>query len=282
MQKENVQELIDMKKEHQSKLIDVLKKYYMRFVEKLFEKSLRKFQEKLLDISNWSDEKINKEYNKFLIFVEDKYELHEDDIEKLLYTVYVLNIKIMTLMYDEIDINVPKLKKFWYKLFKRIAKFYYEHPKVVLSNNEFKNTKTNIAECINHTLQQFIPLKEIMHVKQKTQDKYNFDDGLGNTSHNISEEGYDNSTHSFSDKTESTSESNSNNSEHLKYISSQEFDNEYYMSDEEHKNNNKIEKSEEKHIKMPKYIFPHKKRKNVPLTNKPAKNEIDEHFFDDL
>ena len=72
MPKEQIQDLIETKKNYQSKLVEALKKDYMKFIERLYEKSLREFQEKLLKIPSWSDDKLDKEYNKFLKFIDDK------------------------------------------------------------------------------------------------------------------------------------------------------------------------------------------------------------------
>ena len=283
MPRERVQDLIETKREYQKKLVEVFKKYFLKFIEKLFDKSLREFQEKLLKIPTWSEEKLDKEYNKFLKFVSDKYELSEDDLTKTLHIVYGLNIKIMTSICDELEVKAPKLIKFWYKCLKRVGKYYYEHPKVMLSESDFKKTKIQIEECIHNTLQQFIPLKEIINSKQKEpQDKYNFDNGFGDT-----DESSKPCKKESENKLEVTLESQSN-SNNLKYISSDEFENEYYISDKEGDNEIKKDKennkSEEKHIKLPKYLFPNKKNyKNAKLLKtQQNKNELDEHFFDDM
>jgi hypothetical protein len=283
MPREKVQDLIETKREYQKKLVEVFKKYFLKFIEKLFDKSLREFQEKLLKIPSWSEEKLDKEYKKFLKFVNDKYELSEDDLTKTLHIVYGLNIKIMTSICDELEVKAPKLIKFWYKCLKRVGKYYYEHPKVMLSESDFKKTKIQMEECIHNTLQQFIPLKEIINSKQKEpQDKYNFDNGLGDT-----DESSKPCKKDSENKLEITLESQSNSND-LKYISSDEFDNEYYISDKEGDNDVKQEKdknkSEEKHIKLPKYLFPNRKNyKNAKLLKtQQNKNELDEHFFDDM
>jgi hypothetical protein len=282
MPKEQIQDLIETKKDYQSKLIEALKKYYMKFIERLYEKSLREFQEKLLKIPSWSDEKIDKEYNKFLKFIYEKYDLDEDEFTKILHIVYGLNIKIMTSICNNLEVNAPKLKKFWYKCLKRVAKYYYEHPKVMLSENDFKKTKIQVEEGINNILQKFIPLKEIINAnKNPPQDKYNFDNGLGDT---------DNSSPVYNDSNDSKnqlevmleSETESNG---LKYLSSEEFDNEYYVSDKEDNVKKTNEKSEEKHIKLPKYGFPkkrHYKNSKGFKNTQQVKNELDENFFDDI
>jgi hypothetical protein len=279
MPKEQIQDLIETKKNYQSKLIEALKKYYMKFIERLYEKSLREFQEKLFKIPNWSDEKLDKEYNKFLKFIDEKYDLDEEEFTKILHIVYGLNIKIMTSICNNLEVNAPKLKKFWYKCLKRVAKYYYEHPKVMLLESDFKKTKIQVEESINNILQKFIPLKEIINAnKNPPQDKYNFDNGLGDTDN--SSPVYNDSKNQLEVTLESETESNG-----LKYLSSEEFDNEYYVSDKEDNVKKANEKSEEKHIKLPKYVFPNKKHyKNAKgfKNTQQVKNELDENFFDDI
>lgn len=284
MPKEQIQDLIETKKNYQTKLIEVLKKYYMKFMERTYEKSLREFQEKLFKIPIWSNEKLDKEYNKFLKFIDDKYDLDEDEFTKILHIVYGLNIKIMTSICNNLEINAPKLKKFWYKCLKRVAKYYYEHPKVMLSDNDFRKTKIQIEEGINNILQKFIPLKEIINAnKNLPQDKYNFDDGLGDTDNSIDNHPNNHQNNTSNNHLEVTLESETQ-SNGLKYLSSEDFDNEYYVSDNEENVKKSNEKSEEKHIKLPKYLFPNKKNnyKNLKKNTQQVKNELDENFFDDI
>jgi hypothetical protein len=283
MPKEQIKDLIETKKEYQNKLIEVFKKYNMKFIEKLYEKSLREFQEKLFKIPDWSSEKIEKEYQKFLKFIDDKYDLTEDDVTKTLHIVYGLNIKIMTSICKDLEVMAPKLSKFWYKCLKSIAKYYYEHPKVMLSESDFKKTKIQIEACINHMLQKFIPLKEIINANNKPQqDKYNFDNGLGDTDDSINNNNNNNKINYDSEQPLEVNLESETESNGLKYLSSNEFENEYYVSDSNDNKEKVKEKSEEKHIKLPKYLFPNKKNyKNTKLKQQ-AKNEIDENFFDDI
>jgi hypothetical protein len=193
-------------------------------------------------------------------------------------------------MCNNLEVNAPKLKNFWYKCLKSIAKYYYEHPKVMLSNNDFRKTKIQIEENINNILQKFIPLKKIINAtKNLPQDKYNYDNGLGDTDdsyHNDNDNDNDNNNNDNDSGNhlevtlESETESNG-----LKYLLSDEFENEYYVSDKEENIKKANEKSEEKHIKLPKYLFPNKKNNYKNLKIKSAqqgKNELDENFFDDI
>ena len=187
----------------------------------------------------------------------------------------------MTSIFDEIEIDMPKIDIFWYKCLKRVCKHFYENPKIMKSEELFKKSRLDIEKAVYHVLQKLIPLKNIINSKKEQNNYYNFDDKLGNTSetHNSHNKA---KTKDSSNELKVTLESESeSNSDGLKYISSEEFENEYYKSEDDNAITKK-EKSEEKHINLPKYIFPHKKNfKNQKLI-KTAKNEIDENFFDEM
>ena len=262
---------------YQHQLFDILQKYYMKFIKRLYDKSLREFQEKLLKCANWSDDRLDKEYEKFLKFVSNNYDLNEEELTKVFHIVYGLNIKIITAICEDFETNAPKLIKFWYKCLKRVCKYYYEHPKVLLFDTDFKKTKIQVEESINWCLQRFIPLKEIMNAKhRKKSDKYNFNNGLDDTNNSNIKTVSKNSLKDCT-KLKVTLESDSD-IDGLRYISSEEFENEYYISDKELKDNHK-EVSDEKHIKVP--INKFKKQIGIKGNNK-KKSELNEHFFDNL
>lgn len=271
MPKEQIQDLIESRKNYQIKFVEILKKYYIKFIERLYEKSLREFQEKLLKIPYWSHEKLDKEYTRFLKFTHEKYDLQEEDLINTLHIIYGLNIKIMTSICNNLDINAPKLKDFLYKCLKRVAKYYYEHPKIMLSSSEFKSSKTQIEKSVKHVLQQFIPLKKIINSKNPQQDKYNFDNGLGDIGTYMSSSINNTKKYNTTNDLKIILESE-NNLNRLKYIPS----NEYYISDDEKVkkiNKGSDEKSEVKYIKIYK--------KNYKNTQQ-IQNNLDENFFDNI
>ncbi len=265
MPKDKIKDLIHAKKDLQKQLIKMFKKYYFKFIDRLYVNSLREFQEKLLKIPTWPEAKIEKEYQKFLSFMNDRYNLTELQLINMLQTIYTLNIQILTSLCDELPINPPKLYVFWYKCLKYIAKYYFEHPKVLLSNIEFEETKPIIESHLHHMILKFISLKDIINSKQKPPcDKYNFDDYTTNSSH--SNKSITNSL--------PTLEQNDNMS--LKYLSSNNFEDEYYESEKEEQEQENLD---EKHIVLP---IQNKKHKLGKTKTQQIKNNLDEHFFDDL
>ena len=173
---QSIHHFIKSKKEYQSKLTKILKKYLIRYISKSFDKSLREFQKILLKIPDWSDDKLHKEFSKFTKFTESKFDLSADDLSKILSILIGLNIKIMATITDDIEVKVPKFKDFWYKCLKKLAKYYYENPKVMLSDLEFEKTHHYVDEVINSVILKYIPLKDILSRKKEPLDVYNFDD----------------------------------------------------------------------------------------------------------
>jgi hypothetical protein len=278
MPKRVINDLIITRDKYHQQLVDIFKKYYIKFIKRLYDTSLREFQKKLLKCADWSDDKLDKEYEKFLKFVSNNYDLNEEELTKILHIVHGLNIKIITAICEDIEINAPKLIKFWYKCLKRVCKYFYEHPKTILSETDFKRCKIQIEESINWCLQKFIPLKEIMNAKRKkNSDKYNFNNGLDDTEslvHSRDKNSPSKKSIKEDTKFKVTLESDSN-IDGLRYISSEEFENEYYISDKEISNIDDKEISHEKHIKVPIH-----KLKKQSLNKK--KSLIDEQFFDNI
>lgn len=243
--------LIDTKREYQNKLNEILKKYFIKYFDNLYESevSYKQIQIKLLKIFEWSSEKKLKEYKKFKKYTKDKFDLSEDDLNKMLEIILGINIKIITSLYDEIDFSVPKFEIFWLKYLKRMGKYYYENPKITLNKVDFKN-------ILDYIIQKCIPLKKIINSTHKELLHYNFDNY---------------SIESIKEVELEKEECINENEINLKYIESDEFENEYYNSDREQEKDNKNEtKFEEKHIKL------------KPVVPKKRKSKIDENLFDNM
>lgn len=244
----SINQLIDTKNEYQTKFNEILKKYFSRYMEKLHSQSnnYKDFQKRLLKITEWSPEKSTKEYKKFIDYINDKYELSEDDIVKILDIIFNLSIKIMSSTnYNEIEWQPPKFEIFWLKCLKRIGKYYYENPIV----------KGEINESIDYIVQKYIPLKDIINSTHKELQYYNFD----NISDTIDKEQSSNRA--------STLDSKNSYSNSLNYIKSEDFENEYYNSDK----SINADDDDEKYINL-------KGKKHLAAPRR--KEKLDEKFFD--
>lgn len=267
MNNKSIHKLNNTKKEYQNKLNEILKKYFIRYIEKLYSDcdSYKDFQRELLKIPEWSYDKSVKEYDKFLKYTKEKFDLSEDELIKILDIIFGLNIKIMTSLFDEIELNIPKFNIFWFKCLKRIGKYYYENPKKSLE----KPSSNKLNDSIEYVIQKYIPLKDIINSTHKELEYYNFD--------NINTDIENHITNDKSSKINISLESTDNENS-LQYIKSEDFENEYYKSD---KSENEL--SQEKHINIPKYLYQNRNIKNGnKISNFKKKNELDEHFFDEF
>lgn len=278
-----VKHLISSKIEYESKLNMILKKYFIKYFKELYEDDaslkLRELQKILYKIPSWSDNKIDKEYGYFTKYINKKYELNKDDLSKILDLVYSLNIKIMTSIYDVVSISIPKFKDFWYKCIKKVAKYFYENPKHIKENTDILEKDTDLENILKYVLQRFIPIEEILHLKKHKEHSYDFEKASFSENKRSFEEKPKIEVNL--EKTDITQpEKNS-----LIYMSSDEYENEYYKSENNIDPNEEkqVEKEEEKEIKIPKYFFKKKNNyNNFKISNmvKSEKKEEDENFFD--
>lgn len=279
-----------------TELYNLIIKFIYKYILKLFEQeklyhntSAKKpslypeFQRSLLKITKWSDKTLDKQYSKFLKWVEKRKNLSEEQLYKLLKDIIKLSIQIMINKPDVYidallqNYKFPTLKTYYYKCLRRIARRVYENPKFLysLKNEDLINDLENI-------LQNYLPLdkiKTILEFKQETEKDnniqvvYNFDDNddksssisLRNSLQNIL----------LVDKEQSD--------QSLHYVSSNELIKNYdYDYDDMRQTPNKPEKTIDyedkdsvKHITVPKF------KKTHYFHNKPKINEINEHFFNE-
>lgn len=236
--------LIATKKEYQDKLINILQKYILTYFKEIHTDTYKEFQKKLFKIPGWSDEKIDKEFSHFIKFTTKKFKLNNDDMSKILDIVFSLNLKIVTSIFDTVEVNVPSFKIFWYKCLKKITKLFYENPKLIddTSNPTINN---NFIIYIKYIIQKFIPIKDIINSTEKILINYNFDNDSFNTN-NSSTQTEQEEEEQNKDEEEYHEKQKNEDKNDLMYINSEEFENEYYHSDK------LSDKEEHKQINVPK------------------------------
>lgn len=251
--KRHLKELSEKKNKQTNLLIGIFTKYNYSFIISYYTKSknARDFQKSLYGVPSWSNNRTYTEFKDFLKQTYIKYKLQQDEIEDILKDILILNTQILSK--SDIQIDIPKLETFWYKLLKQTGKYFYEHP-TNLEENERKNIK-HISKLVEILLQKYIPITDIFNIKKTPKIEYDFKESE-NSSPMI--------TQKESQKISNKSENTSTNS--LKYISSEQFENEYYNPIDTKKDVS----SEDKHIN----IVIKKKGKG-----KPVASEIDEFFF---
>lgn len=289
---------IETRKEYEDKLYAIIYKYQIKYIYYVFEKQYdddkqinklnslyRHFQKRLLKIADWSSDKLHKEYKKFLEWCKRKYELQEEELQKILDNIITLFVKIMinktTIIVEGIleSYSFPKLKYFFYKCLKRISRYYYENPKslTIDENNEILNSvyKKTILDLIGSVVYNMLPMKQIMSILEY---KDLIDEDKSENENIFVEYDFNNTK---------TSESSQNSNPKviiekqlsecsLQYVSSDDFDKEYCKSESEQEIQEQDQEEDlVKHVKIPKL----NRNKSMNL-NKKNRDDLEEYFFD--
>ena len=181
MDEGNVTVLVDAKEEYTKQLISILKNCIYQGIKSIYmdakdicnqdntpDNVLMIFQDLLSRIPKWSQDIINKEYERITNVSKCDY------IDDLLKVVYVSHIKILTIVHSaqrnkKISLKVPSgshfihlcyiecAREFWkdpYYFSDRVSK--YEHQK------NMRDSETMIAECIMETIRKQLPVRHIL------------------------------------------------------------------------------------------------------------------------
>ena len=280
--KQNLLEISNLRDKLQNLVIRFSYRYILKRFGKIQEdrdartKLYRNFQKDLLEITEWSDKTLTKNYKKFLKWSKRREGLDEVALTNMLHKIIRLSCQIVL---NESDVFIetllqkhefPTLKSYYYKCLKRIARIIYERPKDI---HALKWSMLN--EQLENVLQLFVPLdslRDILNFSYKLDDKdqsaiqieYDFKNDTGSDSSSIS-------IRPDSQKPLVIDKQPSERS--LEYVASDItniIDNE---SENDPQNNGSVDSV--RHITVPKY------KKQQFFYNKPKINEIDENFFND-
>lgn len=215
--KSKLKEFIATRDTKTTLLINIFTKWLYHKIIDLYEdsKTTRNFQKKLFEIPTWSSHKKDKEFKQFLKITFKKLNLVEDQLYDTLQEIFVLNVKILSK--SDMEIEIPKLQTFWFKVLKYTGKYFYEHP-TDLEINEKINI-IYITKLIQDTILKYIPIKDIFNITKVDKFEYNFDEINTHDSNLILNQQIQTQIKSQVDDLKSSS---------LKYISSEQFLNEYY------------------------------------------------------
>jgi len=275
-----------------TELYNLIIKFVYKYILKLFEEeklyhNTREtkpslypgFQKSLLKITKWSSKTLDKQYFKFLKWVEKRKDLSEEQLYKLLKDIIRLSTQIMINKPDVYvdtllqNYKLPTLKAYYYKCLRRIARRVYENPKILYS---LKNE--DLINDLESILQHYLPLDEIKTILEFKQESEN-DDNI-QVAYNFDDD---------DDKSSSISLRNSlknmllvdkeQSDQSLHYVSSNELIKNYDYDDIKQITNNSEQiidyEDGVKHITIPKF------KKSKYFYNKPKVNEISEHFFNE-
>lgn len=172
---------VDAKKELTLQLIDIVSPHVYDGIKSIFdtcksEKNvLKTFQEKLCSIPIWNQDIIDKEFDRIL------QKKDSEHLDKLLDMLFVSHVKVLSVLKindnSKIDIKVPSPKTFIHKCYVECARSFYKDPFLIddreinFGYNEiqmnFKRSILVINNCIEKTVRDLIPLKDILEAYSK-------------------------------------------------------------------------------------------------------------------
>jgi hypothetical protein len=180
--------LIAAKQEYTEQLNDILSENLLNTVKDMWVRCkhtrnpLRKFQEDLCSIPEWNRQVLLKYYNNII----EKGDISEEYLEKIIEAVFVSNIKILSVVKLEnkkqtVNIKIPDTKDFIHKCIIQLARELYQDPHLIddressinLNFEIQRNNKRMIKitkECIEKTIRNTIPMKDILDKYLEAQD----------------------------------------------------------------------------------------------------------------
>lgn len=260
MEGEGFAELLELKHKLQKKMVEIFSQHLYNYFTRCFKKSVNyvDFQKRMLKIAEWRESKKKKSLKKFIKWCfKNNYDI-EQMFERILLT------SIRTILNDAYlsEIIITKycnsaslFDKFFYKVLKRVAQYYYENPKIdIIEDDDY------IEDVIKTTIVLYIPINKIVDMFGKKKEdliiQYDFNNIETSTSDDISS--YDNQERK--DRKDILIEKQSDRDDDegtMLYLPSDEFDVEVVKQEEENKKEVDEEEKNTKHITIVKNVTPY-------------------------
>lgn len=291
----SILEIINKKTELEFQLYEIMSKYTYKYIYSIYDKELEEngvsktlfvdFQLKLIDITKWSDSKINKGYNKFLKWCNKKYNLQEIHLTELLQDIIILYIKVIlnkSNIYIESILETfkfPTFNTFYYKYLKRVSRYFYENPKLITENSNDILNNSSIKKIMTTLINNSLPMKEIVDIieykhKANSKTESNTDSKIGSKADSSSNSNIQKHKTRVNLIVDKSNESNNT----LPYIPTEEYnlDENVTGKDNQNEKDNKTNTDTNglRYINIPKI------KKNPFFYYKKKINEINENFFD--
>ena len=181
MEEGSITVLVDAKEEYTKQLISILKQCIYQGIKSIYldakdicnqdntpEKVLMVFQDLLSRIPKWSQDIINKEYERIMNVSKCDY------IEDLLKVIYVSHIKVLTIVHSaqknkKITLKVPNGGHFIHLCYIECAREFWKDPYLFSENvnkyelqKNMRDSEIMIAECIAETIRKQLPVRHIL------------------------------------------------------------------------------------------------------------------------
>lgn len=176
---------VDAKKELTLQLVDLLTPHIYDGIKSIFDTCkekdtavLKTFQTKLCSVPIWNQDIIDKEYNRIMT----KKDL--EHLDRLLDMLFVSHVKVLSVLKinkdssKDVNIEVPHPKTFVHKCYIECARAFYKDPYLIddrTHNFDYSEIQRNVKRsqivinnCIEKTVRDLIPLKEILEAYSKT------------------------------------------------------------------------------------------------------------------
>jgi hypothetical protein len=175
---------VNAKEELTLQLVDMLSENIYDGIKSIFDKTkeegdtniLKRFQEKLCSVPLWNQNVIDKEYERIIS------KKNTEHLDKLLDMLFVSHVKVLSVLKindnNKIDIQVPNSKTFIHKCYIETARAFYKDPYLIddrPKNYNYSEIQRNIKRshivinnCIQRTIRDLIPLKEILEAYSKS------------------------------------------------------------------------------------------------------------------
>ena len=181
MEDTNVAILVDAKEEYTKQLISILKSCIYQGVKSIYmdakdichqdntpDNVLITFQDLLSRIPKWSQDIINKEFERISNVSKCDY------IDDLLKVVYVSHIKVLTIVHraqnnKKLSLKIPSGGHFIHLCYIECAREFWKDPYLLSDRGSkfeqqknMRESETMIAECINETIRKQLPVRHIL------------------------------------------------------------------------------------------------------------------------
>ena len=181
MEDTNVGVLVDAKEEYTKQLISILKSCIYQGIKSIFldakdishqdntpDNVLIVFQDLLSRIPKWSQDIINKEYERISNVSKCDY------IDELLKVVYISHIKILTVIHKaktnkKLSLNVPSGSHFIHLCYIECAREFWKDPYLFSDRGSkfeqqknMRDSETMISNCISETIRKQLPVRNIL------------------------------------------------------------------------------------------------------------------------
>jgi hypothetical protein len=227
------------KKENETILAHIFTRWCDKVTYRMFEESAdsKSFQHKLLDVASWRDDDIMYSYKKFLKWLrkrEPKKVYKERQLEKIFAEYIVSSLKCIceneTIVKSVLtEKALPTIDDIYYKCIRRICRHLYDHPKL-FKEKSLDNTYEELFKITKTLLIKFIPLKRLleeMELYKKVSEgaiySYSFERGIGDNN--------ENKTENVPTSSKGSTFGSNSTSNLLRYMPSEEFENDYYNPD---------------------------------------------------